>query len=143
MRPIKKIILIVSITIGLTSCFYSTNYVVTYHISSTTEIEQTTLALRKTIADLSLAHKLTVDNKYAQTDTFGFFGNPYHYFKYWTDNQDSTITLTLKYNGVFGKRKSPPYDTLLTQLSTLLNQEFNVTNVELQEKSNRKPKSPK
>jgi hypothetical protein len=84
-----------------------------------------------------------VDNKFSQTDTLGYFGDPYHYFKFWTSSKDSIIRLNLDYHGQFGKRKSPPYDTFLSQLTVILNQNFSVTLYEVDEKSNRKNKSRK
>jgi hypothetical protein len=143
MRLLKNIILIFSISTVLTSCFYSTKYIAKYNISPTKSNEQTILDIRETINNLSQEYNLMVDNKFSQTDTLGYFGDPYHYFKFWTSSKDSIIRLNLDYHGQFGKRKSPPYDTFLSQLTVILNQNFSVTLYEVDEKSNRKNKSRK
>lgn len=131
------------LTTGLTSCFYSTKYVATYHIQPTTNIDQTAKEVRTAIEKLSLENNLMIDKKYTNTDTLGYFGNPYHYFKYWTSKQDSTLRLSLNYYGAFGNRKQPPYETMLNQLTENLNSQFNVVDSKIDEESNRKLKRKK
>lgn len=138
MKLVTKILLISCLTIFLSSCFYSTKYVVKYDINTKTDINQTELDIREVVKSISSQHDLLLDEKYDQTDTLGYFGSPYHYFKYWTSTKDTTIRLTLNYNGSFGKQKSPPYENMLNQLTEDLNRKFIVHNIEIHEKSNRK-----
>ena len=128
------------LTAGLSSCFYSTKYVAEYKIRPHVNINETDKEIKSSIHKLSKDHELLTDKKYNQTDTLGYFGTPYHYFKFWTSKQDSVITLTIKYNGAFGIRKSPPYQNMLNQLSDNLSSEFNLLESEINEESNRKLK---
>lgn len=138
MRPYIRILMLSILTTGLTSCLYSTRYVATYEIQPTVNINQTDIEIRETVNKLSGEHKLTTDDKYNQTDTLGYFGKPYHYFKYWTSKQDTVIKLTLHYNGVFGNQSHPPYETMLEQLTADLKNQFNVLDSEIDEESNKK-----
>ncbi|NQY67087.1 MAG: hypothetical protein HRT72_05105 [Flavobacteriales bacterium] len=135
-----KNLLAFGVLFGLTSCFYSTKYVVKYDIIESTKSGQAREEILNQINILAVKHKLQKDKKFSKTDTLGFFGSPYHYFKFWTDNNDVVVILNLKYNGSFGNRKNPPYDSLLSQLTDSLNQNFNVTNIQINEETNRKNK---
>ena len=138
MRPIPKILISSLLTISLSSCFYSTEYVAKYDIAPTTNPTQTESDIREVIQNISSSHKLTPSTKFVDSDTLAFFGKPYHYFKYWTSTQNDLLILTLAYHGSFGKRKSPPYQDMLQQLSDSLNQKFSVSKIEIDEDSNRK-----
>ena len=116
------------ILFGLSSCFYSTTCIVKYDIENSSNSEQTRTEIYQQINKLASEYQLLKDNKFSDTDTLGFFGDPYHYFKFWTNNNDSMLTLNLDYGGSFGSRKKPPYDNLLSQLTDSINQHFNVYN---------------
>lgn len=138
-----KIFVLVALLTGMTSCFYSTKYVAEYQIKTNPDISETQKEIENIVVNLSEDYELMTDKKYNETDTLGYFGNPYHYFKYWTSKQDTVISLTLNYNGVFGKRKQPPYESMLNQLTDDLNDKFKVLDLEVLEKSNRKLKRKK
>ncbi len=138
-----KILALVALTTGMTSCFYSTKYVAEYKIRNNAKTNETRKKIENVIINLSEDYELMTDKKYYETDTLGYFGNPYHYFKYWTSKQDTVISLTLNYNGAFGKRKQPPYESMLNQLTNDLNAQFRVLDLEISEKSNGKLKSKK
>ena len=140
MKRARNIILTLYLSIGLSSCLYQTSYLAKYDIKNSSNSGQSKIEIREQINRLSIEHQLQKDNKFIGTDTLGFFGSPYHYFKFWTSNNDSIMTLNLKYNGNFGSKKNPPYGNLLSQLTDSLNQIFNVTNIEIIEESNRKKK---
>jgi len=126
--------------LGFSSCFYSTRYVAKYDIKNSQFAGKTKAEILEQINNLSNDYQLQEDVKFNGTDTLGFFGSPYHYFKFWTVNKDSLLTLNLIYYGSFGNRKSPPYETFLSQVSDSLNQNFNVIKTSINEKSNRKTK---
>ena len=135
-----KLFVLFILTTGLSSRFYSTRYTAEYKIRPQVDIEKTDKEIKSSIHKLSENHELLTDDKYNETDTLGYFGTPYHYFKFWTSKQDTVITLTLKYNGAFGSRKSPPYQNMLNKLSEHLSSKFNLLESEINEESNRKLK---
>lgn len=140
MDTFLKMLVMLALTTGMTSCFYSTKYVAEYKIRTKADINETEKQIKNVVINLFQDYELMTDNKYKETDTLGYFGNPYHYFKYWTFKNDSIITLTLNYNGAFGNRKQPPYDHMLNQLSDQLAHKFKVLSTEINEESNRKLK---
>ena len=85
-------------------------------------------------------NQLIKDNTFKGTDTLGFYGSPYHYFKFWFEQQNNQFTIKLNYDGSFGSRKNPPYRSFLQNLSDSIQANFNLIKSDIKETNNAKRK---
>ncbi|MFY8020810.1 MAG: hypothetical protein ACOVP1_06420 [Bacteroidia bacterium] len=85
-------------------------------------------------------NQLIKDNTFKGIDTLGFYGRPYHYFKFWFEQQNNQFTIKLNYNGSFGSRKNPPYRSFLQNVSDSIQSNFTLINSDIKETNNAKRK---
>lgn len=106
----------------ITSCSYSISYRATYTIqNSSPNIQE---LLRNDIQKLADNNKLSEDNRYFNTDTIGYYGKPYHYFKFWIEKKDSLTLLNLYYWGTSIGSGKPTYDSFLTNLNDSIQSKY-------------------
>jgi hypothetical protein len=89
---------------------------------------------------LAQKNQLRKDSTLKGTDTLGFYGSPYHYFKFWFEQQNNQITIKLNYDGSFGSRKNPPYRSFLQNLNDSILANFTLINIDIKETNNAKRK---
>jgi hypothetical protein len=133
-----KMLLLVGFIFLFNSCFYSAKYLATYKVQNNRTTNETKELAINYINQLAAKNTLIKDTKYYHTDTIGFFGQPYHYFKFWFEEKDKIIILKLDYKGSFGSRKNKPYKDLFTDLNTFMNGNFIVLEEDIKEENNSK-----
>ena len=127
-----KIILPVGLFFLLTSCFYSGKYLATYTIQNKNN-KAISIDFINKLAD---KYALSKDSKYNGIDTLGFYGDPYHYFKFWFEQKDTNTILKLDYVGTFGKRKNKPYKNLFNEFNVFLKENFIIIEQDIKEENN-------
>jgi hypothetical protein len=118
----------------LTSCIYSANYIATY----TVQDKNTKEVSINFINQLADNNSLSKDNKYNGIDTLGFYGRPYHYFKFWFEQKDTNILVKLDYWGNFSSRKNKPYQEFFIELNDFMNNNFIIIEQNIKEENNSK-----
>ncbi len=122
----------------MTSCFYSGKYIATYTIQN----KQTDKNVKEISIDFinQLADKnsLSKDPKFNGIDTLGFYGQPYHYFKFWFEKGDFSTDVKLDYWGTFGSRKKIPYKDLFNEMNEFMEANFIIIEQEINEENNSK-----
>jgi hypothetical protein len=137
----KKVNFLLGILFLMTSCgFYSAMYKATYTIQSTKNSENTREISIDFINNLADKNSLSKDTRYNDTDTLAFFGKPYHYFKFWLEQNDSNTVFNLDYWGMFGSRKIIHYSNLFNELNNFVNINFIILEQDIKEKNNAKNK---
>jgi hypothetical protein len=126
--------------LSLSSCFYSTKYIATYTFQNNSKESNSKEIAAKFIKQLAEKNQLIKDNTFKGTDTLGYYGRPYHYFKFWFEQQNYLFTIKLKYDGSFGSRKNPPYRSFLQNLSDSIQANFTLINSDIKETNNAKGK---
>ncbi len=126
--------------LSLSSCFYSTKYIATYTFQNNSKESNSKEIATKFIKQLAEKNQLIKDNTFKGSDTLGFYGRPYHYFKFWLEQQDNQFTIKLNYDGSFGSRKNPPYRSFLQNLSDSIQTNFTSVNSDIKETNNAKRK---
>jgi hypothetical protein len=109
------------ILLSLSSCFYSTKYIATYTFQNNSKESNSKEIATKFIKQLAEKNQLIKDSEFKGSDTLGFYGRPYHYFKFWFEQQNNQFTIKINYDGSFGSRKNPPYRSFLQNLSDIPN----------------------
>jgi hypothetical protein len=112
------------ILLSLSSCFYSTKYIATYTFQDNSKESNSKEIAARFIKQLAEKNQLIKDNTFNVSDTLGFYGRPYHYFKFWFEQQNNQFTIKLNYDGSFGSRKNPPYQSLLENLRDSIHTNF-------------------
>jgi ABC-type transport system involved in multi-copper enzyme maturation permease subunit len=126
------------IILFLSSCLYSTKYIANYTVqnkSTEKSIKDVSIGF---INQLAQKNQLRKDSTLKGTDTLGFYGSPYHYFKFWFEQQNNQITIKLNYDGSFGSRKNPPYRSFLQNLNDSILANFTLINIDIKETNNAK-----
>jgi hypothetical protein len=121
-------------------CLYSTKYIANYTVqnkSTEKSIKDVSIGF---INQLAQKNQLRKDSTLKGTDTLGFYGSPYHYFKFWFEQQNNQITIKLNYDGSFGSRKNPPYRSFLQNLNDSILANFTLINIDIKETNNAKRK---
>ena len=132
-----NIILSFGLIFLVTSCFYSGKYIATYTIQN----KQTDKNAKEISIDFinQLADKnyLTKDSKFNGIDTLGFYGQPYHYFKFWFEQIDSNTNVKLDYHGfgVYGSRQKQPYRDLFVELNDFMKTNFIIIKQDIKEEN--------
>ncbi len=126
--------------LSLSSCFYSTKYIATYTFQNNSKESNSKEIAAKFIKQLAEKNQLIKDNTFKGIDTLGFYGRPYHYFKFWFEQQNNQFTIKLNYNGSFGSRKNPPYRSFLQNVSDSIQSNFTLINSDIKETNNAKRK---
>lgn len=136
-----KIILLLGLFFLLTSCFYSGKYIATYTVQNKNKDKNTREITIDYINQLADKNSLSKDPKFNGIDTLGFYGQPYHYFKFWFEQKDTTNTIVkLDYWGTFGSRKKKPYKDFFNELDTFMQKNFIIIEHEIKEENNSKTK---
>lgn len=125
-------LILLSGVIVLSACFHSTRYVASYTVHGNNQENNTKELATNFIHQLADKKSLTEDTKYKGTDTIGFYGRPYHYFKFWFDNKDSNTTIQLDYSGTHSSKKNP-YNDFFTELNNFMNENFIMLKQEIKE----------
>jgi hypothetical protein len=124
----------------MTSCFYSGKYIATYNVKNR-QVDQNTKEISiDFINQLADKNSLTKDTKFNGIDTLGYYGQPYHYFKFWFEQRDSSTIFKLDYWGTFGSRKKQPYKDLFLELNDFMNENFIILEQDIKEEYNAKTK---
>jgi hypothetical protein len=134
-----KIILVALIFI-LTSCFYSGKYIANYTIQNKQTVKNAKEISIDFINQLAKKNLLSTDSRFNGIDTLGFFGRPYHYFKFWFEQRDSNTIVILDYYGNFGSRKNQPYRDFFIELNDFLKENFIILEQEIVEENNARTK---
>jgi hypothetical protein len=120
----------------LTSCFYSGKYIGAYTVKN----QQTERNAKEISIDfinqLAVKNSLSKDKRFNGIDTLGFFGQPYHYFKFWFEQKDNNTIIKLDYYGVFGSRKNQPYRDLFKELNDFMKANFIIIEKDIEEENN-------
>ena len=124
----------------LTSCFYSGKYIATYTIQNKQTDKNAKEISIDFINQLADKNSLSNDPKFNGIDTLGFFGQPYHYFKFWFEQRDSNTIVKLDYYGTFGSRKNQPYRDLFNELNDLMKANFIILEQDIKEENNARTK---
>jgi hypothetical protein len=128
-----------SIFISLfSSCFYSAKYAARYTVQNNTNTNDYRTITINFINQLANKNKLSPDTKFNGIDTLAYFGQPYHYFKFWFEEKDSISILVLDYKGTFGSKKNKPYKELFTELHTFMKGNFIILEEDIKEENNSK-----
>lgn len=131
----------ITILLSLSSCFYTTKYIATYTFQNNSKESNSKEIASKIINQLAQKNQLSKDPTFNSTDTLGFYGSPYHYFKFWFEQQNNQFTIRLNYDGSFGSRKNPPYRSFLQNLSDSIQANFTLINSDIKETNNAKRKN--
>lgn len=131
----------ITILLSLSSCFYSTKYIATYTFQNNSKESNSKEIASKIINQLAQKNQLSKDPTFNSTDTLGFYGSPYHYFKFWFEQQNNQFKIRLNYDGSFGSRKNPPYRSFLQNLSDSIQANFTLINSDIKETNNAKRKN--
>lgn len=135
-----NVILPLGIIFLLTSCFYSGKYIGTYTVKSQ-HIERNEKEITiDFINQLADKYSLYKDSKFNGIDTLGFFGDPYHYFKFWFEQEGSNTIIKLDYHGTFGSRKKQPYRDLFIELNDFVKANFIIIEQDIKEENNARTK---
>jgi len=129
-----KIFMPLGIIFILTSCVYSAKYVATYTVQD--KNKNTKEITIKFINQLADKNSLSKDTKYNGIDTLGFYGRPYHYFKFWFDQKDNNVVVKLDYWGNFGSRKNKPYQDFFNELNDFMKENFIIIEQDIKEENN-------
>jgi hypothetical protein len=124
----------------LTSCFYSGKYIATYTVQNRQADQNAKEISIDFINQLADKNSLSKDPKFNGIDTLGFYGQPYHYFKFWFEQRDSSTIVKLDYWGTFGNRKNQPYKDLFNELNDFMKMNFIIVEQDIKEDNNSKTK---
>lgn len=122
----------------LTSCFYSGKYLATYTVQSKQtdkDVKEISIDFINQLAD---KNSLSKDSSFKGIDTLGFYGQPYHYFKFWFEERDSITVVKVDYWGTFGNRKHKPYADLFNELNEFMKEYFLLIEENIKEENNAK-----
>ncbi len=132
MFPVSNFTLIMYLML-ISSCFHSKNYQATFTIQNTNPEYNTKDLSVNIINQLAEQNELTKDPKYAGTDTIGYFGRPYHYFKFWVEPTNNPKMIKLDYWGMYSNKKKPPYQDFLNILTDSLRSNFTIIDQNIKE----------
>lgn len=122
----------------LTSCFYSGKYIAAYTVQNRQPDQNAKELSIDFINQLAAKNSLNKDPKFNGIDTLGFYGRPYHYFKFWFVQRDSSTIVKLDYWGTFGSRKKQPYKDLFNELNDFMKRNFIIIEQDIKEENNSK-----
>jgi hypothetical protein len=108
----------------LSSCVYSAKYLASYSVQNKITDNETKEISIDFFNQLADKYSLSKDAKYNGNDTIGYFGRPYHYFKFWFEQRENTTIVILDYWGMYGSRKNQPYRKLFEELDNFMKTKF-------------------
>ncbi len=127
--------------IFLSSCFYQVTYFASYDIRNKGTYNKSKAVSVNLINNLADKYNLRKEEKNYGTDTLGFTGDPYHWFKFIIIQKDSiNSTIRLEYGGAFGSRRKPPYKNMLYSLTDSIRTNFVIVKQDIREYSNERRK---
>ena len=135
-----KKLLTFGILLILTSCFYTGKYFATYTVQNRNKdigIRENSINFINQLAD---KNSLKKDPKYNEFDTLGFFGQPYHYFKFWFEEKDTIIIIKFDYWGTLESRSKNRYKDLFKEFNNFMNENFIILEEEFNDESNSRKK---
>lgn len=125
------------------SCMYPVRYTAQYHITSakSSEVRNEVDTFFQHRSDMNPKLLLSKDERMLATDTLGYYGRPYHYFKVWTsvDNENNTL-LSVDYTGYFRYRYKTAYKRLLRDLNDSIRSGFDVQKLSIRLEDKSRPK---
>ncbi len=124
----------------MTSCVYSGRYTGSYTIQAKQKEENIKEISIDFINQLADKNSLIKDKKFNGIDTLGFLGKPYHYFKFWFEQGDSSTIVKLDYWGISGSRKTQPYKNLFNELNDFMQKKFIIVEQNIKGQNNLKTK---
>jgi hypothetical protein len=122
----------------LDSCIFSGKYIASYRVMAKNTKKSTKEIYTDYINHLAAKNKFIIDSKYNGTDTLGYYGQPYHYFKFWLEVSEGDTVLRIDYYGSFGSRRNQPYKELFNELNSFMNENFIIIEKEINEENNAK-----
>lgn len=131
-----SILIALMILLSLSSCFYTTKYIASYTVQNKSTVKNTNDISVKIINQLAGKYQLIKDSAYLSTDTLGFYGRPYHYFKFWFEHQNNQFIIKLNYEGSYGSRRNPPYRRFLQDINENIQANFFVIDRDIKETDN-------
>jgi hypothetical protein len=138
MNKVLNTLLIVSL-MSLSSCFFSIHYYAKYTLHNDRPADQMDEKAQEIISGIAGKYKLCEDESPRKKDTLGFYGVPYHYFKFNINSDSLASEVELDYRGAFGSRRKPPYQELLKEFLDSMKSEFKIVGSEIKETSNQRP----
>lgn len=122
------------------SCMYPVRYTAQYHIASakSSEVQNEVDTFFQNRSRMNAKLLLSKDERMLATDTLGYYGRPYHYFKVWTTTDSTNNTsLSVDYTGYFRYRYKTAYKRLLSDLNDSIRSGFDVQelSIRLEDKS--------
>ena len=126
-----KFIIVGTLLVTTFAC-HSIHYIATYDIQNKRPENSQRQTAEKFINHLANKYDLTEDKKYNNTDTLGYFGRPYHYFKFTFDNKGQTDgAITLDYWGMSSRKNT--YRELLNALTDSIQTNFIILKKDIKE----------
>lgn len=122
----------------LSYCLYSGKYNAAYTVQD--KIKKTREITINFINQIADKNSLTKDPKYNGIDTLGFYGRPYHYFKFWFDQNKNNTVVKLDYWETFGSRKNKPYQEFFNELNDFMKEYFIIIEQNIKEENNSRKK---
>ena len=115
-----------------TSACQTIHYTARYDIKSKDSINSQGQTAKKIISHLANKYDLKEDKKYNTPDTIGYFGRPYHYFKFTFDNNGQIDgAITLDYWGVSSRKNT--YREFLNTLTDSIQTNFTILKRDIKE----------
>ncbi len=137
---LAKIYSIILLLFLLSSC-YSTHYTASYSVQNVTSASETKDVAMELINKLANKNDLLKDDKFNNTDTLGFFGMPYHYFKFWIEDHKELTYIVIDYHGSFhGIKGKSPYEDFLNNITDSIREKFILTSFGCEQETNGKGK---
>jgi hypothetical protein len=111
-----------TLLVAISACD-SIRYIAQYDIQSKGQANSQRQTAEKFINQLADKYELKADTKYNNTDTLGYYGKPYHYFRFSFENKGQMDgTITLDYWG--GPARTNTYRELLNALTDSVQTNF-------------------
>lgn len=138
-----KYLFFIPVLVLLHSCMYPVRYTAQYHIASakSSDVRSEVDAFFQNRSRLNAKLLLSKDERMLATDTLGYYGRPYHYFKVWTtaDGENNTL-LSVDYTGYFHYRYKTAYKRLLSDLNDSIRSGFDVQKLSIRQEDKSRPK---
>ena len=123
MKNLRYLFLPLLFIFGLSSC-RTISYVAEYEITCVDTTISNRELTERIFMHLADEHGLSLNDKYKESDTLGYFGRPYHSFRFiYTDSVANNGTVRLDYWDYYGL-KERPYTSLLSNLTDSIEANF-------------------
>lgn len=135
-------ILLLGFIFFLPSCFSKSKYIAVYTVQVKDTDKNTKEITINFINQLADKYSLNKDTKYNGNDTLGFYGQPYHYFKFWFEQQGNNNVLKLDYWGNSGNRNKKFYQDFFKELGDFMEDNFFIIEQVIEKENDSKKDNP-